>query len=133
MRQVYKGINQYFNDNVDNRGLFFIKNSSKLVMSETNHQVFQCGDDKIFDAIFKDPNNLNSFIESKKLYFKEQLDVVKEEEEQRNLIDEMMASKPNTEHSCVSLVDNETLIKNLEKPYLFVTLKFYADTLQRKE
>jgi len=40
-------------------------------------------------------------------------------------------SKPAV--NCVYHVDNDTLIKNLEKPYLFVTAKHYADTLQMKD
>jgi len=52
VKQVYRALNSYFQDNLDQRGLFFIKNSTKLILSDTNHQVFQCKDEQVFEMIY---------------------------------------------------------------------------------
>jgi len=62
----------------------------------------------------------------KRINFKEQLDVFREEGVYDELLDK---SVQNT----VSIVDNGTLVKNLERPYLFITAKQYADALQMEE
>ncbi len=79
MKQVYRALNQYFQDNLDQRGLFYIKKSTKLILSETNHQVFQCKDEQVFEEIYQEPFSLIQLISSKRLYFEESLDVFKED------------------------------------------------------
>ncbi len=41
----------------------------------------------------------------------------------------LAGAEPQPASNCVYHVDNDTLIKNLETPSLFVTAKHYADTL----
>ena len=37
LKDLFKVVNKYFKDNLDSRGLYFIKSNSKLIVSDQNH------------------------------------------------------------------------------------------------
>jgi hypothetical protein len=49
--------------------------------------------------------------------------------------DDLLLADMNTKlgQNCVAKVDSEALVKNLEKPFIFITSKNYADRLQSNE
>lgn len=75
--------------------------------------------------------------EQKRVHFDEDLDLVSRDEESMNHTSDdvllqdggPMQFGPNS----VVRVDSETLVKNLEKPFLFITSKNYADKMQSVE
>jgi hypothetical protein len=42
VKDVYQKLYDYFDTRLDAKGLYFIKNSSKLILSDKNHQIFEC-------------------------------------------------------------------------------------------
>ena len=69
IKNLYKHINKYFQETFDKRGLEAWKNSSKLIMSEYNHQLYQCTDEQIFEQLYTKPYDLLQMIQEKKLNF----------------------------------------------------------------
>ena len=45
IKSIFKKINLYFSDNLQQRGLYFMKDSTKLILSDQNHQIFGCKDE----------------------------------------------------------------------------------------
>ena len=114
IKNIFKQINLYFNDNLQQRGLYYMKDSTKLILSEQNHQIFQCKDEEIFETIYEEPYELLSLTKSKRIDFLETNTTPEPKQ-----IDDFSEEIEN----CVFKLDNETLAKNLGKPYVFIALK----------
>ena len=140
LKDIFGMINQYFDETLDQMGLYFIKNSSKLILSDKNHRVFECTDEAVFQKIFRYPYTLPEQIEQGKINFHEELSFLTKVNQERKdlnydeiLLDPGRSGSQIAQSNCVRPVDSETLIKNVEKPYLFITVKNYANRLQGKE
>jgi hypothetical protein len=71
IKSILKQINLYFSDNLQQRGLYFMKDSTKIILSEQNHQIFQCSEEEIFQQIYEKPYDLLDLTKSKRIDFQE--------------------------------------------------------------
>lgn len=95
-----------------------MKDSTKLILSEQNHQIYQCREEEVFEQLFEKPYDLLSLTKSKRIDFQETVQETSNDDFYENV------------ENCVHKVDNDTLAKNLGKPYVFITLKQYQDRLE---
>lgn len=52
MKAMYKLLTEYLQNNLEAQGYSYMKSSSKMVLSEQNHESFMCKDPAIFEQIF---------------------------------------------------------------------------------
>ena len=92
-----------------------MKDSTKLILSEQNHQIYQCREEEVFEQLFEKPYDLLSLTKSKRIDFQETVQESPEDD------------FGNSIENCASMIDNESLAKNMGKPYVFIALKQYQD------
>jgi len=62
VKSLFKHLTKYFRENLEREGFHYIKNSTKLNLSELNHQMFMCNDPDIFESVYLDPLELIKMI-----------------------------------------------------------------------
>lgn len=78
MKQLYKNINSYISENIEEKGLISMKNSTKLILSEQNHRIFFCKKPEYFQKCYEDAFQLIHLINSKELDFNHELGKINE-------------------------------------------------------
>ena len=128
-------------DSIEEKGLHSMRNSTKLILSEQNHRIFYCNRPEYFQKCYDDPFQLIQMINSKELDFnyelgninesaKDTADLSDEDDELPDFLDGGRDAPKTAADQIVFEVDGETLVQNVQTPYLFITFKPYADRSQ---
>jgi hypothetical protein len=68
---LFKLINSYLQDNLDKQELYYMKDSTKLILSAQNNWIYQCNDEEIFEKVFQDPYSLMEMSQKGQINFTE--------------------------------------------------------------
>lgn len=91
-----------------------MKRSSKFKLADNNHRLYTCNDEEVFEIIYQSPFEMLRMISNQMLNF------TGVENTSSDLLSEKVENK-------VQELDSATLAQNVAAPYLFVTLRRYAD------
>ena len=92
-----------------------MKSSTKLILSEQNHQLFMCSEADVFEQIYQQPFDLLTLAQQGKLNF------------------DPDAAPAAADLSVATKLAPATLIQNVSKPYIIVTLKHYVDAPRHQD
>lgn len=62
LKCLYKLLTEYLQDNLEVQGYSYMRSSSKMVLSDQNHESFMCKDPAIFEQIYQEPYSLVKMI-----------------------------------------------------------------------
>ena len=52
VRRIYRELNTYIQNALDDQGLHSMKKSTKLRLSDKNHKLYSCSDEEIFEILY---------------------------------------------------------------------------------